>query len=120
MGKWTRQSFLKRTLMLGAAALMAACAPAGGQEDKGSEADPIEALARGQGAVLALADQEVAVYKDDAGGVVRLSPVCPHQGCTIGWNGAEDTWDCPCHASRFEPDGTYITGPANEDLESIG
>lgn len=124
MEKWTRRHFFRTTLMVGAAAVVAACTPtgepSGEQEGEGSEEDPLEALANGQGAVMELEGQEVAVYKDDEGGVVRLSPVCPHQGCTVGWNEAEDTWDCPCHGSRFEPDGNYITGPANEGLEPIG
>lgn len=33
---------------------------------------------------------------------------CPHLGCALKWNAAERTWDCPCHGSRFEKDGTLI------------
>jgi Rieske Fe-S protein len=123
MEEWTRRRFLKGTLVAGAAAVIAACTPKGGapadsQGDESSEeADPVEALARSQGKVMELDGEEVAVYKDEEGDVVKLSPVCPHQGCTVGWNASEDTWDCPCHASRFEPDGSYISGPANEDLK---
>ena len=122
MEEWTRRRFLKGTLMAGAAAVIAACtpkgAPAGSQGgESGEEADPVEALARGEGEVMELDGEKVAVYKDDAGNVAKLSPVCPHQGCKVEWNASEDTWDCPCHASRFEPDGSYISGPANEDLK---
>lgn len=37
---------------------------------------------------------------------------CPHLGCALKWNAAERTWDCPCHGSRFEKDGTLIDNPA--------
>lgn len=37
---------------------------------------------------------------------------CPHLGCALKWNKAEHTWDCPCHGSRFEEDGTLIDNPA--------
>lgn len=37
---------------------------------------------------------------------------CPHMGCTLKWNGAEQTWDCPCHGSRFEKNGELIDNPA--------
>lgn len=41
---------------------------------------------------------------------------CPHLGCALKWNKAEHTWDCPCHGSRFEEDGTLIDNPATGDL----
>ncbi|MGN0345428.1 MAG: Rieske 2Fe-2S domain-containing protein [Lachnospiraceae bacterium] len=44
---------------------------------------------------------------------------CPHLGCALKWNHAEHTWDCPCHGSRFEEDGSLIDNPANGDLKNI-
>ncbi len=40
---------------------------------------------------------------------------CPHLGCALKWNPREHTWDCPCHGSRFEEDGTLIDNPATGD-----
>lgn len=45
-----------------------------------------------------------------------LSLVCPHLGCLVNWNDAENTWDCPWHGSRFNRRGRVICGPANQDL----
>lgn len=42
---------------------------------------------------------------------------CPHMGCALKWNPLEHTWDCPCHGSRFEEDGTLIDNPATNDLK---
>lgn len=47
-----------------------------------------------------------------------LSPTtkrCPHLGCALKWNKAEHSWDCPCHGSRFEENGTLIDNPATGD-----
>lgn len=33
---------------------------------------------------------------------------CSHLGCALKWNPVEHSWDCPCHGSRFEEDGTLI------------
>jgi hypothetical protein len=44
--------------------------------------------------------------------------VCTHLGGVCNWNDAERTWDCPLHGSRFEVDGTPLTGPAVADLRT--
>lgn len=42
---------------------------------------------------------------------------CPHLGCALKWNPQERSWDCPCHGSRFEEDGTLIDNPATGGLK---
>lgn len=37
---------------------------------------------------------------------------CPHLGCGLRWNPVQRTWDCPCHGSRFEREGSLIDNPA--------
>jgi len=59
---------------------------------------------------------KLAVYRDERGAITKRSAVCPHLGCLVGWNEAERTWDCPCHGSRFKPDGAVISGPAEAPL----
>lgn len=44
---------------------------------------------------------------------------CPHLGCALKWNKAEHTWDCPCHGSRFEKDGTLIDNPSTGNADII-
>ena len=61
----------------------------------------------------------MALYKDETGRYHAVSPVCPHAKCSVAWNSAEKSWDCPCHGSRFAIDGEVMTGPAREGLELI-
>jgi glycine/D-amino acid oxidase-like deaminating enzyme/nitrite reductase/ring-hydroxylating ferredoxin subunit len=82
-----------------------------------TETRSVADLEPGQAAVLVEGSERVAVYRDDAGTVHAVSPVCTHMGCTVTWNTAETTWDCPCHGSRFTCDGQVIQGPAVKDLE---
>ncbi len=49
--------------------------------------------------------------------ITPTSKRCPHLGCALKWNKAEHTWDCPCHGSRFEKDGTLIDGPSTGDAD---
>jgi glycine/D-amino acid oxidase-like deaminating enzyme/nitrite reductase/ring-hydroxylating ferredoxin subunit len=87
---------------------------------KGGDASSAEAIPPGEGAVLRHGLRKVAVYRDASGGLRELSAVCPHLGCIVEWNSGEKTWDCPCHGSRFAPDGHVINGPANAGLAPAG
>ena len=82
-----------------------------------TETRSVADLAPGEAAVLVEGTERVAAYRDEAGIVHAVSPVCTHMGCTVTWNTAETTWDCPCHGSRFTCDGAVIQGPAVKDLE---
>ncbi|MCO4261949.1 FAD-dependent oxidoreductase [Pseudarthrobacter sp. MDT3-26] len=73
-------------------------------------------LSPGEGTVIKVNGESTAVYKDADGQVHAVSATCTHLGCTVGFNTAETTWDCPCHGSRFSTDGTVIQGPAAKNL----
>src|SRR6476469_8682427 len=49
---------------------------------------------------------------------VALSAICTHAGCVVDWNGV-DTFDCGCHGSVFNDDGTVKRGPAAAPLRSF-
>jgi glycine/D-amino acid oxidase-like deaminating enzyme/nitrite reductase/ring-hydroxylating ferredoxin subunit len=80
-------------------------------------ARPIEDLRPGEGAIVRHDGETVAAYRDAHGTLTAVSPTCTHLGCHVKWNDAERSWDCPCHGSRFAPDGEVLEGPAVHRLE---
>ncbi len=59
--------------------------------------------------------KSVAIYNDGEREYIVLSN-CPHMGCTLIFNEVEKTWDCPCHASRYDLNGKCIKGPSTYDI----
>lgn len=45
----------------------------------------------------------------------KIIPNCPHMGCRLEWNPDEESYDCPCHGSRFDKEGRLLDGPAQTD-----
>ena len=76
----------------------------------------VDEIKRGAGAVMSRGLHKVAVYRDPEGTLHERSAVCTHLGCIVNWNTVENTWDCPCHGSRFDAFGKVFQGPANKDL----
>ncbi|HWL91882.1 MAG TPA: FAD-dependent oxidoreductase [Actinomycetota bacterium] len=79
-----------------------------------------EDLLAGHGGLVGVDGRQLAVYRNEDGQTYELSPRCTHMGCTVDWNDAAKTWDCPCHGSRYAFDGSVVRGPAAEPLERVG
>ncbi len=49
-------------------------------------------------------------------GIVALTSICTHQGCTVGYHSGAGDIECPCHGSIFSTTGSVINGPASSPL----
>ncbi|MDR2549448.1 MAG: Rieske 2Fe-2S domain-containing protein [Desulfobulbus sp.] len=49
-------------------------------------------------------------------GATAVSRICTHLGCRINYQEDKQYIECPCHHSRFTPDGKRIAGPAEKNL----
>jgi Rieske Fe-S protein len=81
--------------------------------------ESVDSLKPGSAGIASVAGRTAAVYRDPSGTLHAVSPTCTHLGCGVRWNDAENTWDCPCHGSRFDIDGSILNGPATEPLKQI-
>jgi len=85
----------------------------------GTESRSLRAVKPGHGKIIQANGQRVAAYRDQGGAVTLRSAICTHMGCTVTWNDADRSWDCPCHGSRFTPEGGVISGPAQTPLAEV-
>ena len=66
---------------------------------------------------------ENIIYKKDGGDAImeydgkEFFYRCPHLGCKLIYNEVENTFDCPCHGSRFDIKGKCIMSPSNYDID---
>ena len=79
----------------------------------------IKDVKQGEGKIVEIEGKKVGVYKDEEGKVYAVKPYCSHLGCELSWNNLENTWDCPCHGSKFTYEGKSIYDPSIKDLERI-
>jgi glycine/D-amino acid oxidase-like deaminating enzyme/nitrite reductase/ring-hydroxylating ferredoxin subunit len=83
------------------------------------EVESLDEVKPGEGAILRRGLAKVAVYRDEHGSLIERSAVCTHVGCIVHWNSFEKCWDCPCHGSQFQPDGTVLNAPAVRPLAKL-
>ena len=65
-----------------------------------------------------LKQKQVFVYKKD-NKIDIYDAHCTHMGCILNFNNKTNQFNCPCHKSRFDIDGTKLKGPAKRDLDKI-
>jgi glycine/D-amino acid oxidase-like deaminating enzyme/nitrite reductase/ring-hydroxylating ferredoxin subunit len=79
--------------------------------------EPDEILAVNKGTVIRDGMKKMAIFRDEFGELHAYNAICPHMKCVVHWNDAEQSFDCPCHGSRFTCFGKVVNGPANSDLK---
>ena len=58
-----------------------------------------------------------AIIIHDEDGFYAISLTCSHLGCAV--EERNFGFECPCHSSRYEPDGRLLRGPANDGLRTL-
>jgi len=63
-----------------------------------------------------------AVYLRRSGPLVHaLNVTCPHAGCPVEYRSANETFLCPCHNSKFKPDGGLadVGSPSPRGMDTL-
>lgn len=60
------------------------------------------------------------MYVVNVGGQVQaLYQKCPHLGCRVPFCESSGRFECPCHASIFNRQGEYISGPSPRGMDGF-
>jgi Rieske Fe-S protein len=112
----------RREVLIGGVSLFGLTACGGGTMGSGSYQSNAGGTCAGQVYVTQAASKFVTgspvYYGDinafvvrDSKGLYAISAVCTHAGCTVNAGGLGG-FDCPCHGSTFDANGTVTGGPA--------
>ncbi len=55
----------------------------------------------------------------ESGNITCLNSRCPHLGCTVGYDSAEQRYFCPCHESSFDVDGKKSNDIPPRDMDPL-
>ena len=106
------------TLALAACSSAPAAPPAatsGGGLEPGTVVTPLSSIAVGSTAAVTVEGTAMLLNRTADDTVLAFSAICTHQGCLVA-----DTFRCPCHGSRYDPEtGTNLAGPAPAPLTVI-
>ncbi len=84
-----------------------------------AEMKEMEEILPGEAKIIVKDNHKIAVHRSAKGILSACSAICTHMGCVVHFNNAEETWDCPCHGSRFSTRGDVIEGPALQPLKKL-
>ncbi len=79
----------------------------------------LKKIKTGEAKILRINGHIVAIYRKKDGSINAFDARCTHRLCPLKYNQEENSWDCPCHGSRFDMEGNVITGPAVVPLKRI-
>lgn len=71
---------------------------------------------RGEGIALTRVSKN---ENNPAAGFKALSSTCPHLGCRVHWEGANERFFCPCHNGVFDKDGIATDGPPAKEGKNL-
>jgi cytochrome b6-f complex iron-sulfur subunit len=77
---------------------------------------PVSSLPQPNSGPLEIPEVKLWLVNTDQG-MLGIYKVCTHLGCLYKWVPPNSRFECPCHGSKFELDGTYIEGPAPRSLD---
>jgi Rieske Fe-S protein len=49
--------------------------------------------------------------------IFAFNLACPHEHTALRWRAEDNRFQCPRHGSKYQPDGTFISGRATRNMD---
>lgn len=117
----TRRNFLKTGFLLAAAVLFKGTINflTGSTQGDITRQDFFEKEKLFSGANIILDRQGLVWLVKDEKGFYALDRRCSHLGCLVQWDEEQKRFICPCHHSKYGPDGRVLAGPASHPMVPV-
>jgi cytochrome b6-f complex iron-sulfur subunit len=69
--------------------------------------------------VVAIGTNKISVVRTSDTAFTTLTAVCTHAGCTVKYASTTNSFNCPCHGSKFDIAGMVTRGPAINPLKTF-
>jgi cytochrome b6-f complex iron-sulfur subunit len=121
-----RRLFLSRSALAAAAVALAACSGVGLDGTTGPAnvslsvklSDYASLATVGGVALVTASGTPLAIVRTGQATFVALSRICPHEGATIGSNGAGAGFTCPRHGAQFTSNGSWQGGQRTSSMRA--
>ena len=84
----------------------------------GAEAERTYPLPAADGVTIDRDAQVILVRHQNR--VYAFSLACPHENTALRWRQEDTRFQCPRHQSKYQPDGTFISGRATRNMDRLG
>ena len=81
----------------------------------GAEAERTYPLPAADGVTIDRDAQVILVRHQNR--VYAFSLACPHENTALRWREQDVRFQCPRHQSKYQPDGTFISGRATRNMD---
>jgi Rieske Fe-S protein len=96
-------------------ALAAAVVPDVLSPQRRNGSNPTYPIPAQDGVQIDTVNEVILVRWKDA--VYAFNLACPHQHVALRWNQGDTQFQCPKHHSKYQPDGTFVSGRATRNMD---
>ncbi len=111
----TRREFLAKTSCLAFAAMFVGMGAGSAISGSAAGAECSYQVPATEGVSIDSENQVILVRSHNH--IYAFALACPHENTALRWRPQDGRFQCPRHQSKYQPDGTFISGRATRNMD---